>query len=228
MRWYPFDIQTCRIAMVLDGVTSQFVSVLPGQLNYTGPRELTQYYVRDYYITKRSIDGVNSVQVFIVLGRRLMGTFLTIFFPTVLLNIIGHVTNYFKPFFFEAVVTVNLTAMLVLTTMFINVSNNLPKTSYIKMMDVWLIFNLLLPFIEVLVHTYMDTLRSDDDREINHHGTAIKLDGSEESDVIQVAPAPGQPQVDLRISRDEQVQQRALKEFYENEEEIMMKKKSQL
>ena len=227
MRWYPFDIQTCRIAMVLDGVTSQFVSVLPGQLNYTGPRELTQYYVRDYYITKRSIDGVNSVQVFIVLGRRLMGTFLTIFFPTVLLNIIGHVTNYFKPFFFEAVVTVNLTAMLVLTTMFINVSNNLPKTSYIKMMDVWLIFNLLLPFIEVLVHTYMDTLRSDDDREINHHGTAIKLDGSEEADVIQVAPAPEQPQVDLRISRDEQVQQRALKEFYENEEEIMMKKRSQ-
>ena len=49
--------------------------------------------------------------------------------------------------------------MLVLTTMFINVSNNLPKTSYVKMIDVWLIFSLLLPFIEVLVHTYMDTLR---------------------------------------------------------------------
>ena len=51
--------------------------------------------------------------------------------------------------------------MLVLTTMFINVSNNLPKTSYVKMIDIWLIFNLLLPFIEVLVHTYMDSLRSD-------------------------------------------------------------------
>ena len=50
--------------------------------------------------------------------------------------------------------------MLVLTTMFINVSNNLPKTSYVKMIDIWLIFNLLLPFIEVLVHTYMDSLRS--------------------------------------------------------------------
>ena len=49
--------------------------------------------------------------------------------------------------------------MLVLTPMFINVSNNLPKTSYVKMIDIWLIFNLLLPFIEVLVHTFMDTLR---------------------------------------------------------------------
>ena len=49
--------------------------------------------------------------------------------------------------------------MLVLTTMFINVSNNLPKTSYIKMMDVWLIFNLFFPFVEIMLHTYMDMLR---------------------------------------------------------------------
>ena len=90
----------------------------------------------------------------ITLGRRLLGTLLTIFLPTVLLNIIGHSTNYFKDFFFEAVVSVNLTVLLVLTTMFISVSNNLPNTSYIKMIDVWLIFNLTVPFVEVLIHTY--------------------------------------------------------------------------
>ena len=37
----------------------------------------------------------------ITLGRRLLGTFLTIFFPTILLNVIGYSTNYFKEFFFE-------------------------------------------------------------------------------------------------------------------------------
>ena len=50
--------------------------------------------------------------------------------------------------------TVNLTVMLVLTTMFINISSSLPVTSYIKMIDLWLIFNLIVPFVEVLVHTY--------------------------------------------------------------------------
>ena len=65
--------------------------------------------------------------------------------------------------------------MLVLTTMFINVSNNLPKTSYMKMVDVWLLFNLLYPFIVVLIHTYMDTLRNDEEREINHHGKTIQV-----------------------------------------------------
>ena len=70
----------------------------------------------------------------------------------------------------------NLTSMLVLTTMFINVSNNLPKTSYMKMIDVWLLFNLLYPFIVVLLHTYMDTLRNHEEREINHHGRTITVD----------------------------------------------------
>merc|ERR1719445_2988343 len=133
-----------------------------------------------------------GVVVSITLGRRLLGTFLTIFFPTILLNVIGYSTNHFKAFFFEAVITVNLTSMLVLTTMFINVSNSLPKTSYMKMVDAWLLFNLLYPFIVVLLHTYMDTLRNDEEREINHHGKTITI--NEDNDdiagsTIKVMPA---------------------------------------
>ena len=82
--------------------------------------------------------------------------------------------------FFQAVITVNLTSMLVLTTMFINVSNSLPKTSYMKMVDAWLLFNLLYPFIVVLIHTYMDSLRDDEDREINHHGKTVSINGEPE------------------------------------------------
>ena len=44
-----------------------------------------------------------------------------------------------------------------------------------KMMDVWLLFNLLYPFLVVLLHTYMDTLRNDDDREFNHHGKTMQV-----------------------------------------------------
>ena len=93
------------------------------------------------------------------LGRNLLTIILTTFVPTVLLNMISYSTTFFKAFFFEATVTVNLTAMLVLTTLFINVSNSLPPTSYIKMIDVYLIFSLMIPFVEVLLQTYMDSLR---------------------------------------------------------------------
>ena len=78
-------------------------------------------------------------------------------------------------------ITVNLTSMLVLTTMFINVSNSLPKTSYMKMVDAWLLFNLLYPFIVVLLHTYMDTLRRDEDKEVNQHERAITINQNEDN-----------------------------------------------
>ena len=65
--------------------------------------------------------------------------------------------------------------MLVLTTMFINVSNSLPKTSYMKMVDAWLLFNLLYPFIVVLLHTYMDTLRREEEKEINQQEKQVSI-----------------------------------------------------
>jgi hypothetical protein len=44
---------------------------------------------------------------------------------------------FFQPAYFEAIVTVNLTSLLVLTTLFISVSNSLPRTAYIKLIDIW-------------------------------------------------------------------------------------------
>ena len=49
--------------------------------------------------------------------------------------------------------------MLVLTTMYVGAGQNLPQTSGIKMVDYWLIFNLLIPFVEVLIHIHQVTLR---------------------------------------------------------------------
>ena len=69
----------------------------------------------------------------------------------------------------------NVTVMLVLTTMFINVSNNLPKTAYVKMIDIWLLFNLFKPFVDILLQTYIETLRTKEKREINHHGKTISV-----------------------------------------------------
>ena len=162
MRFYPFDIQICTMDLVIDGNTAKFINLLPGELNYFGSTDLAQYYIMSQEISSTNIMGKKGVKVSIQFGRRLLGTILTVYVPTILLNIIGYSTNYFKDFFFEAVVTINLTCMLVLVTLFISVSDSLPKTSYIKMIDFWLIFNLILPFIEVLLHTYIEYLNQDD------------------------------------------------------------------
>ena len=63
--------------------------------------------------------------------------------------------------------------------MFISVSQNLPKTAYIEMIDSWLIFNLLKPFVDIIIQTYIESLRVAE--EINHHGTAISVENREEN-----------------------------------------------
>ena len=68
-------------------------------------------------------------------------------------------------------VTVNLTSLLVLVTLFISVSDSLPRTSYVKLIDIWLIFNLLVPFTDVLLHTIIDSLRTN----CSHVGSDVKV-----------------------------------------------------
>ena len=50
--------------------------------------------------------------------------------------------------------TVNVTTLLVLTTLFISISDALPRTAYVKMIDLWLIFNLLIPFVEIILFSF--------------------------------------------------------------------------
>ena len=53
---------------------------------------------------------VNTLKV--VLGRRLLGVFMTVYMPTILMNIVGHSTIYFRPFLFEAQVKTRMTMLL--------------------------------------------------------------------------------------------------------------------
>ena len=61
--------------------------------------------------------------------------------------------------------TVNVTTLLVLTTLFIGISNTLPRTSYIKMIDIWLLVSLMIPFLEMILHTMLNKLHNEEDNE---------------------------------------------------------------
>ena len=89
------------------------------------------------------------MELVLVLKRRIINELLTTYLPSILILSIVYATNFFKPFFFESIISTNLTSQLVLTTLFISVSQSLPPTAYVKMIDVWLIFSQLIPFVEV-------------------------------------------------------------------------------
>ena len=59
------------------------------------------------------------------------------------------------------------------------------------MVDVWLIFAQVVPWIEVLLHTVIDWMRTDEEeeREVNHHGRTITVEGgkrNEDKEVVRL------------------------------------------
>ena len=59
----------------------------------------------------------------------------------------------------------NLTTMLVMTTIFISKMEGLPPTSDIKMIDIWLILCQLVPFAQVILLTAMEYFRGEEKEE---------------------------------------------------------------
>ena len=128
-------------------------------------KELTQF--TNINIT---LDNVNeeaaSLRMTIRLKRKITSEMMTTYLPSLLLMMITFATTFFKPFFFEAALSVNLTTMLMMTTIFLCKMESLPSTADIKMVDIWLIFCQLVPFTEVVLLTVKEYFREDEREQI--------------------------------------------------------------
>ena len=132
-----------------------------------------------FNFNSRMDTGNNSViKIEITTGRSLGSIFLVTYLPTILINIINQATNYFdSESFFDAIVTVNLTCMMVLSTLYISVSNSLPNTAYVKYVEIWLLGSLMYPFTIVIIHTFVQIYKKEEDLEIETKIINLRNDG---------------------------------------------------
>ena len=119
-------------------------------------RDLTMFTVTNLTLTKK--DTGNMVYMALKLKRKVATELLTTYLPTVLLLLITFVTIFFDKDLFADAIAVNLTIMLVMTTIFTSKIEELPPTSDMKMIDIWLIFCLVVPFLEVILRTAIECL----------------------------------------------------------------------
>ena len=66
----------------------------------------------------------------IVFKRRLVNDLLTTYLPSFLLLLLSYATTFFKPIYFEAAVTVNLSILLVITTLFVRRGNRTTENPF--------------------------------------------------------------------------------------------------
>ena len=100
----------------------------------------------------------NMVYVAIKMKRKVAMELLTTYLPTILLLLITFITVFFDKELFGDAIAVNLTIMLVMTTIFTSKIEELPPTSDMKMIDIWLIFCLVVPFLEVILRTAIECM----------------------------------------------------------------------
>ena len=149
--------------------------------------DLTMFTIQNLTLVERG----QQVVMAIVLKRKVVTELLTTYLPTILLLLITLVTIFFDKDLFGDVIAVNLTIMLVMTTIFTSKIEELPPTSDMKFIDIWLIFCLFVPFVEVILRTVIECINCSCQICEPKEANKVKEDGKEDKktggDAIQVA-----------------------------------------
>ena len=165
--------------MAMGPLDATTVKLIPDLLIMSQAVDMPIFQLTDWKLENKIIDeNTQGVSMVVVMKRKITSEMMTTYFPSLLLTAITFATTFFKPFFFEAALSVNLTTMLVMTTIFISKMEGLPPTSDIKMIDIWLVLCQMVPFAEVVLLRAMEYYRDDSHRE---HETMVMPLNVEES-----------------------------------------------
>ena len=164
--------------MAVTSMDQPRVSLIPESFNMTQTEDMTLFTISSISAQKATLPKT-GIEMKIRMKRKIMSEMMTTYFPSLLLLLITYATTFFKPFFFEAALSVNLTTMLVMTTIFISKMESLPPTSSIKMIDIWLILCQIYPFDEVVLLTAMEYKREEKKK-----GKKTKRKGKKKAKII--------------------------------------------
>ena len=162
---YPFDSQICSIDISSPDNILHDIKLIPGKITYSGPNEsLPQF---EFYIGNvEANDEGSTIRGLIHLKRNPRYHILCTYLPTVCIILMAIITMFIDESHFEATIMVALTAMLVLYTLFQSISDNMPTTAYLKLLDVWLIFGLGMPFLIFIVEVTWELMQQKENNDV--------------------------------------------------------------
>ncbi|XP_063600616.1 uncharacterized protein LOC134776794 [Penaeus indicus] len=157
--YFPFNTDYCNMEFRINKNTKNYVSLekYGAGIHYKGKDQLTEYAIGGMYMERLTSEEPYSGLVTVIMMQHLYATQLvTIFVPTTLINLISFATFCFKWFDFQNRIIVSLTALLVLSTLFGQIADHLPRTSYFKLIDIWFFGSILFSFVIIIIHTLVE------------------------------------------------------------------------
>jgi len=138
--------------LILPTSMKQSVILREGNLDFPNLGSASQFEIMNYIIY--TSDNGTCIIVDFKLKGIISYHMTNTFMPTITLLIITGVTLLFDQSKMEVAVGLSLTVMLVMYTMYQSITNAVTKTAYLKMLDYWLLFCLLMPFVIFMIQIY--------------------------------------------------------------------------
>ena len=162
---YPFDSQICFIE--LTAPIHKDINLVPGKIEFNGNRETTPQFQIHIGTLKQEMNG-SRIQGLIHLKRIPTYHILSTYLPTCCILLMAIITLYIDESHFDSTIMVTLTSMLVMYTLFQSISDSMPPTAYLKLLDVWFIFGLIMPFIIFIVEVAWELLQQKENNDVIH------------------------------------------------------------
>ena len=90
--------------LLQQGNSGQFAELIKGNMEYLGPVDLREYFVKSYTVLDEdkellaSTHGNRGVKVNFIFSRRLLNQLLTVFMPTMCIVAVSFCASFFKVF----------------------------------------------------------------------------------------------------------------------------------
>lgn len=156
--YYPFDTQMCEMVFEVQGKTDNYVRLAKDGvrgIEFLGGRTLVEYEIQLEDLQFASVQNISRAIVKFVFRRRMEFHVTNTFLQTFILVCVGYFSYYFDLDNFTDRIMVVLTTMLVVATITSAIQASLPKTSYYKMIDWWLLVSLNILVVTMAFHTFL-------------------------------------------------------------------------
>lgn len=153
---YPFDVQVCNIGLRLphDTEDNVFFNMSARATIFTGKQDLSLYTISNVHFDPESMRY--HLGVVFELCRRQGLVLMTTFIPSMLLLLVSWATLFIKLEALNVRTGMALTTLLVLYTLFANFSRSVPQTDVVKLVDIWFFFIIMLLFLNIMIHIFVD------------------------------------------------------------------------
>ena len=153
---YPFDIQKCQIKLRVPKTLQISINLIPLGARMLGPNHISQFTISNIsmkpFIPRVKLHSTKNhsasagIMLQFHIHRDITHHIYMTYIPTLFILIMSLFSLFIGEEHFGATTAVSMTCMLVLYTLYQGIVANMPVTVYMKLLDIWLIFNLAIPF----------------------------------------------------------------------------------